>query len=127
MYNFDDKLDDIENVFHIGKHNTLSIPFNVIPYYNQLATIKIVYQLNATEKRVSYLTENNTISVKKGDLPNIINVVFVERPKKEIVYRVTKAITQNNRIVIISTIKTNATLPDYYKTLEFENDYSLNK
>ena len=127
IYEFKENLEDIDSVFELSEHNTLQIPFKSIPYFNQLASIKIEYQLNAKDKRSGYLTTNNTVNLRHGDIPNIINVQFVEVPKKETVYRTFKGVFKGNTIVIVSGDKTRCTLPDYWQDLEFESSYILTK
>ena len=80
--------------------------------------------LNTTEKRVAYLTENNTVNVKYSDLPNIIKIEFVETPKKEMINRIVKGILKEDFIQIIYSGQTIPTLPDYSVKLNFESIYS---
>lgn len=126
-YDYDAHIDSPEKTFSLDANNSIIIPFKDIPNLNKLAAIRIEYLLNYTEKRYNYLTENKTINVKQVDVPNIIDVEFLERPKKEIVYRAIKAVVKNDTLKIISSSKTKIILPDYYRDIEFEDSYSLNK
>jgi hypothetical protein len=125
-YDYDAHLNDLEKTFEIKADNTLTIPFSSIPNLNLLAGMRIEYQLNSKETRYSYLTQNNPINKKQGDLPNSIGVEFVENPKKETVWRTTRGLIQNDTLKIISTTKTKTTIPDYY-FISFENNYPLSK
>ena len=107
--------------------NTIEIPFKDIPNRDKLASIRIEYLLNYNEKRFSYLTQNNTLNVRNGDLPNVIGVELVENPKREIVYRKIKGVIQNTSMVIVSTTKNKTMLPDYYREMLFEDSYALGK
>jgi hypothetical protein len=80
-YDYDAHIDRPEKIFSLDANNSVIIPYKVIPNLDKLAAIRIEYLLNYTEKRYNYLTENKTINVKQGDIPNIIDVEFVERPK----------------------------------------------
>lgn len=126
-YDYDAHLENPEETFTLDANNSVTIPYNDVPNFDKLAAIRIEYLLNYTEKRYGYLTENKTINVKEGDVPNIIHVEFIERPKKEIVYRTIKAVVKGETLKIVSSYKTKTTLPDYYRDIEFEDSYTLNK
>lgn len=126
-YDYDAHIDSPETIFTLDENNSVVISYKDIPNLDKLAASRIEYLLNYTEKRYNYLTENKTINRKEGEVPNIIEVEFVERPKKEIVYRTIKAIVQNDTLRIISSSKTKTELPDYFREIEFEDSYSLNK
>lgn len=126
-YDYDAQIDSPEKTFTLDANNSVVIPYKYIPNLDKLAAIRIEYLLNYTEERYNYLTENKTINVKQRDVPNIIDVEFVEKPKKEIVYRTIRAVVKNNTLGIVSISKTKTILPDYYRDIEFEDSYSLNK
>ena len=126
-YDFDAHLENPEKTFTLSPDNSVIIPFADIPNLDKLASIRVEYLLNFKEKRFGFLTENKTANVKQLDVPNIINVEFVEKPKKEIVYRTIKTIVQNDTLRIVSSSKTKTILPDYFRDIEFEDSYSLNK
>jgi hypothetical protein len=126
-YDFDANLETSEKTFYLDSNNAITIAFKDIPNLDKLASIRVEYLLNYTEKRYNYLTENRAVNVKQGDIPNIINVEFLERPKKEIVYRTIRAVVKNDTLTIVSSSKTKTILPDYHRDIEFENSYSLNK
>ncbi|GAB2833023.1 hypothetical protein [Ferruginibacter profundus] len=126
-YDFDAHIDSPEKIFSLDENNSVVISYKDIPNFDKLAAIRIEYLLNYTDKRYSYLTENKTINLKEGDVPNIIAVEFVEKPRKEIVYRIITAFVKNDVLKIISNSKTKTTLPDYYRDIEFEESYSLSK
>ncbi len=126
-YDYDAHIDGPEKIFALDKNNSVIIPYADIPNLDKLAAIRIEYLLNYTEKRYNYLTENKTINRKEGDVPNIIEVEFVESPKKEIVYRTIRAVVKNDTLRIVSSSKTKTILPDYNRDIEFEDSYSLNK
>lgn len=126
-YDFDAHIDSPEKTLSIGTNNSVVIPYKDIPNFNKLAAIRIEYLLNYTEKRHNYLTENKTVNIRQGDIPNIINVEFVESPNKEMVYRTIKAVVKDDTLKITSNSKTKTTLPDYYRDIEFEDSYTLNK
>lgn len=126
-YDYDAHLDIPEKTFYLNTNNSLVIPYKDIPNLDKLAAIRIEYLLNYTEKRYNYLTENKTINVKQGNIPNIISVEFIERPLKEIVYRTIRAVVKNEILIIVSNSKTKTILPDYYRDIEFEESYTLDK
>ena len=126
-YDYDAHIDSPEKIFSLDANNSVVIPYKNIPNLNKLAAIRIEYLLNYTDKRYNYLTENNTVNVKQGDIPNIIDVEFVERPKKEIVYRIISAVVKKNTLRIVTNSKTKTILPDYHSDIEFEDSYSLNE
>jgi hypothetical protein len=127
FYDYDAHLENSENEFVLKTENTLEIPFKDIPNLSQLASIRIEYQLDFAEKRYSYITEYNTVNVKQGDIPNVISVEFVEKPKREIVYRTIKGVIRADTLVIVSINKTKTVLPEYYRDIEFEDSYVLVK
>lgn len=126
-YEYDAHLDNVEKTVSLNSDNSIIIPYKDVPNLNKLAAIRVEYLLNYTEKRYNYLTENKTINVKQGDVPNIIDVEFLESPRKEIVYRTIKAVVQKDILKIVSISKTKTILPDYYREIEFEDSYSVNK
>lgn len=126
-YDFDSHLDNFEKTFSLNSDNSVIISYKDVPNLDKLAAIRIEYLLNYIEKRYNYLTENKPINVKQTDVPNIIDVEFLENPRKEIVYRTIKAVVKNDTLKIISSSKTKTKLPDYYRDIEFEDSYSLNK
>ena len=127
VYDYDAHIDSPEKMFSLDANNSVIIPYKDIPNLDKLAAIRIEYLLNYTEKRYNYLTENKMINVRQGDVPNIIDVEFLERPRKKIVYRTIKAVVTNDTLKIVSNSKTKTILPDYYRDIEFEASYSLNK
>ena len=120
-------MDETEIIFDIKPDNTIEIPFKDIPNFKKLSAIRIQYELNFKETRYNYLTQNNPLNNKRSDVPNIINVVFVERPKTEMVYRTVTGIIQKGTLIIVSTTKTKTILPDYNREIEFENNFALRK
>lgn len=126
-YDYYAHIDSPEKTFSLNTNNSVVISYKDIPNLDKLAAIRIEYLLGYTEKRYYYLTENKTINIKQGDIPNIIDVEFLERPRTEIVYRTIKAIVQNDTLRIVSSSKTKTILPDYFRDIEFEDSYSLNK
>ncbi|MFP5043123.1 hypothetical protein, partial [Parasediminibacterium sp. JCM 36343] len=126
-YDYDAHIESPEKIFALDVNNSVVISYKDIPNFDKLASIRIEYLLNYTEKRYNYLTENKTFNVRQRDIPNIINVEFVERPQKHIVYRTIRAIVKNDTLRINSISKTQTILPDYYSDIEFEDSYSLNK
>jgi hypothetical protein len=127
VYDYNAHIDDVEKIFTISSDSRIRISFKDIPNFNQLSAIRLEYQLNSNEKRYDYLTQNNPLNYKKSDMPNIIKIEFVEQPKKEIVYRIIRAVREGNTLRIVSTNKTSTTLSDYHPDIEFENGYSLRK
>jgi hypothetical protein len=123
IYDFNAHLNDTEKVFDLKSDNTIEIPFEGIPNFGQLASLKIEYRLRSNEKRIGYLTEGKTANVKIANLPNNIYVEFVENLRKETVYRTIKGTINRRYLSIVSIQKTTPTLPDYYQDLEFENRY----
>lgn len=126
-YDYDAHLENPETTFTLTADNSVVIPFADIPNLDKLASIRVEYLLNFTEKRYNFLTENKTANVKQADIPNIINVEFVEKPKKEIVYRTIKSVVKDGNLKILSTTKTTVSLPDYYRDIEFEDSYAISK
>lgn len=113
---------------NIGDMSTLVIPFSSIPHFDKLSAMAVEYPWNAKENRIAYLTENKFLNRKEVDIPNVINVEFVEIPKKEIVYRTTKCMIQKEKLIIISSTKTKSTLPERRREmLEFDPTYPLKK
>lgn len=125
IYDFGAHLEDIEQVLTLKAGNTLEIPFQSIPHLDQLAALKIEYLLNFTEKREGYLTQNKVVNKKERKVPNLINVEFVEKPLKEVVYRTTKAVWQNDTLTVVSTVSTKSRLVDYGSNASFEDVYTL--
>ena len=123
VYDFDANIDDIELNMKLKDNNSLKIPFKSIPNRRKLASIRYEYFLPNGEKRFGYITESNTVNVKEKKLPNTVVVTFVEQPKKEIIYRTTKAVLENDKIRIISKFKTKSDLPDYVGEIKFKEVY----
>jgi hypothetical protein len=126
-YDYDAHLENPETNFTLTADNSVVIPFADIPNLDKLASIRVEYLLNFTEERFNFLTENRAVNLKQKDIPNIINVEFVEKPKKEIIYRTIKSIVKDGNLKILSTTKTTVNLPDYYRDIEFEDSYALSK
>lgn len=127
VYDYDARIDSPEKIFTLDENNSLVISYEDVPNLEKLATIRVEYLLNYTDKRDIYLTENKFINVKQVEVPNLLNVEIVERPKREIVFRTIKAIMQNDTLKIVSSSKTNTLVPDYIRDIEFEGSYSLSK
>ena len=102
---------------------SLKIPFENIPNINKLASIRFLYYLENGEKRFGFISADDTITEKEKDLPNLIEVTFIEQPEKEIVNRITKAILIDDRIKIISSQKNNTNLADETSELIFKDYY----
>ena len=127
MYDYDAHLKDTEKTFHLNSKNTIEIPFKDISSQDKLSAIRIEYLLNYKENRFGYLTENKITNVKDCDLPNSIEVEFIENPRRETVYRTIKAVTKNNTLIIVSQTRKETTVPDYYPKIVFENSYTSGK
>lgn len=127
VYDYDAHLDEPEVMFDIKSDKTIEIPFKDIPNFQRLSALSIEYKLNFTDIRNTYLTQNNPLNRKKIDIPNVISVEFVERPKNDIVYRKIKGFIKNDTLIIVSATKTKTFLPDYNRELEFENNFTLRK
>jgi len=123
VYDFDSDLDNIELNMELENDFSLKIPFKDIPNRKRVASIRYEYFLLNGEKRYGYITESGTVNVKEKDLPNFIAVIFIEQPKKEIIYRITKAILIDDKIKIISKNKIKSDLPDYTGEIEFKEVY----
>ena len=126
-YDYDAHIDSPEKIFALDANNSIVIFYKDIPNLDKLAAIRIEYLLNYTEKRYNYLTENKTINRKQGEVPNIIEVEFIEKPKKEIVYRTIRAVVKNDILRIVTISKTKTILSDYYRNIKFEDSYTLSK
>jgi hypothetical protein len=127
VYDNSAHLEDIEKTFYLDADNFIEILFQDIPDLNKLASFKIEYLLNYTEKRFAYLTENRFVNIRRGDLPNIIEVKIIESPKKETVYRKIKGVVHSDMLLIISNTKNKIAPPEYGDEIMFENSYSLSK
>ncbi|MBL4643648.1 MAG: hypothetical protein JKY44_08675, partial [Flavobacteriaceae bacterium] len=123
VYDFGSDLDNLESTMELKDDFRLEIPFKTIPNQRKLASIRYEYFLQNGEKRFGYITESNTINIKEKELPNCVIVTFVERPKKETIYRTTIAILDGDKIRIISKNKTKSDLPDYIGVLKFKEVY----
>jgi len=125
IYDYHSQLPDVPGYFTLTANNTLEIPFKDISKYHQLTSIKIEYQLNDSLKRIDYLTTNQSVNLRQHDIPNIISVVFVERPKNEMIHRVTKGVIRDSKLFIVSTKKSVSMLKDYGEDFKFEDGYVL--
>jgi hypothetical protein len=123
IYDYDADLEDIKHEMELDDDFNIKIQFNDIPNRKKLASIRYKYFLPNGEKRYGYITENQTVNKKESELPNQIGIIFVEKPKKEIIYRITKAILIDDRIKIISKEKNKSDLPDYTGEIEFKEVY----
>jgi hypothetical protein len=117
---------DIENItinMELENDFSLEIPFKNIPNQKKLASIRFDYYLPNGEKRYGYITENQFINYKESEIPNQIEIKFIEKPKEELINRVTKATLIDDRIKIISTQMNKSDLPDYMTKIEFKDVY----
>ncbi|GEC77917.1 hypothetical protein [Flavobacterium aquatile] len=129
MYDFyaEIKIDDIEKIMSFNQDNSIEIPFDEIPNHEKLASFRIEYFLSASEKRYQYITESKMVNVKERDIPNIVEIEFVEQPKKEMVYRTTIGKLEGDKLEIVSSVKTKPSLPEYLTEIGFEKYYELRK
>ncbi len=125
VYDYDSGFKSKKLDLELNDENFLIIPFNKIPDRNQLASFRYEYLLTDSDKRYGYITESNTVNEKENELPNFIEITIVEVPKKEIVYRTTKAIITANKLKIVSTEKTESDLTDYNENLAFKENYAI--
>jgi hypothetical protein len=126
-YDFDSKIKDIKKVMTFNQDNSIEIPFIEIPNLDKLAAIRIEYQLSPSEKRFGFITENKMVNIKVKEIPNVVEIEFVEEPKKEIYYRTTIGKLENEKIEIISSTKTKTSLPEHLTEIGFEKYYQLRK
>ncbi|CAM1361733.1 conserved hypothetical protein [Tenacibaculum litopenaei] len=125
VYDYDSGLKSKKLDLELNDENFLIIPFNKIPDRNQLASFCYEYLLTDGDKRYGYITKSNTVNVKENELPNFAEITIIEVPKKEIVYRTTKAIVKADKLKIVSTEKTTSNLTDYNQNLAFKEDYAI--
>lgn len=105
----------------------MTLPFRTIPHRNKLAAIRYEYILPNNQKRYGYITENKIINEKETELSNHINIILLENPKKDMIYRTTKGLFLNDgSLKILSTFKTKSNLHDYTRDLVFEDVYEKN-
>lgn len=123
VYDYDADLKDRKLNMELNIDFSLKIPFKDIPNHKKLASIRYEYYLANGEKRYGYITENQTVNKKESELPNRIEITFVEKPKKEIIYRITKAILIDDKIKIVSKEKNKSDLPDFTGKIEFKEIY----
>jgi hypothetical protein len=123
VYDFDADFKDVKLNMELDNDFNLKIPFNQVPNRKSLASIRFEYFLSNGEKRYGYITENQTVNIKEKELLNYIGITLIEKPKKEIIYRITKAILIDNKIKIISKEKNESDLPDYTEEIEFKEVY----
>ncbi|MCL9805757.1 hypothetical protein NAT51_12470 [Flavobacterium amniphilum] len=127
IYDFDSNLKNMETTMEFNQYDNIEIPFKEIPNHDKLASIRIDYQLSASEKRNTYITENRIVNKKEREIPNIVTIEFVEEPKKETVYRTTIGRLADETLEIISFEKTKTSLPEYLEEIGFERYYELRK
>lgn len=130
VYDFESHLKDAEKTYTLNEDNIIKIPYQDIPNLEKLASLRIAYHLNNNNNNLrydGYITENEMVNQKFGSIPNLVEVEFIENPKKETIHRTTKGILKDNTLLIISTIKTKTKLNDFRKTLNFEKVYTLNQ
>ena len=63
-----------------------------------MANLRIEYLLTPSDRRYKYLTENNTVNVRDSELPNHIEVEFIETPKNEVIYRESKFLKKDKKL-----------------------------
>ena len=124
-YDFDSKIDRIDKTYEIDLNNEVKIFFKDIPHLEKVANLRIEYFLNSSEKRIKYITENNVVNVRNSELPNHIEVQFIEKPRIEAVYRESKFLRKNKKLIFLSSFRNKIDLIDYHKVLEFEKEYTL--
>jgi len=127
VYDYDAEIDDVEKTMSFDINNSIEIPFKEIPNHKKLASIRIEYYLSESEKRYAYITEGKTVNEKEKDIPNIVEIEFVEKPLKEIIYRTTIGKLDGEKLEIISNEKTKTNLPEYLGEISFEKYYELKK
>lgn len=127
LYDFDSKLEDVEKSMNFNQNNIIEIQFSEIPNFDKLASIRILYLLNSKDRRDGYITKNKYVNVREVEIPNVVEIEFVEIPKKETIYRTTIAKLHNGKLEIISNDKTKTTLPEYLSEIGFEKYYNLRK
>ncbi len=125
VYDFDSELNDKKIDTVLDKKSILKIPYQNIPHLDKLASIRFEYIFDNGEKRYGYITENQTINRRTKELPNQITITLIENPKKEIVYRITKALYFDNKLKIISTEKTDSIFDIYFDRLTFKDSYEV--
>ena len=127
FYDYATHLPEGDTTLSLNDADKLEIPFKHVPNLEKLASIRVEYQLSSEDKRYCFLTKSHTVNLKKGDVPNVAKVRFIEKPKREIAYRVSKATLKNNTLTVVATTKTKTILPDYHRDIKFESSYSLEK
>ncbi len=125
VYDFESGLKSTKLNLELDNKISLKIPFENIPNREELASFRYEYELTNGDKRYGYITENNTVNVKEKKLPNFIEVTIVENPKKETIYRTTKAIIDEKKLKIISIERTESDLPDHIKNIAFKESYGI--
>lgn len=108
------------------QNGKIEIPFSTIPNRDQLASIR--FETNFKGRKIyGYLTENESVNIKKTEIPNSIKIVIRENPLKETITRTVTAIKKNNKIEILSINKTTGNLKDYSNMLKLEKTYTIEK
>ena len=125
VYDYDADLKDFKRKMELDTNFSLKIPFNDIPNRKELASIRYEYFLSNGEKRYGYITKTQIVNEKESELPNNIVITFVENPKKETIYRITKAILAYNKLIVLSKEKNKSDLPDYTNEIKFKEVYEV--
>lgn len=126
IYDFDSKLKNFKIKKELDNDFNLKIPFNEVPNRKSLASIKYDYLFRKDDKRNGYITESQVLNRKEKELQNNIQVIIIEKPRKETILRTTKGILKENKIIIITSEKSKSTLVDYSDELYFKDFYIKN-
>jgi hypothetical protein len=122
VYDFDSKLKDISKTYTINNNHTIEIPFEEIRNHNELTSFGIVLNPNTSRIIWSYFSVSEFVNEKEKDLPNIIDITFISKPKKEEVTRITKGIINENEILILSS-RSKSSLEDNSDLISFKRIY----
>lgn len=125
VYDFEAEIENVNQQFKLDLNNTLHIPFSEIPNHKQLASIKIEYWLNDKEKREDYITESILVNLRRGDLPNIIHCLIIEKPRTEQIKYELKGLIEDENLRIVSFRKTESDIKDLHGQFIFQNIYHL--
>jgi len=123
VYDFDSKLKDISKTYTINTDYTIEIPFDKVENRDELTSFKIILNPNTSWIIWNYFSVNEFANKKEQELPNIIDITFIAKPKKEKVTRKTTGIINENTILIISC-SSKSNLKNYSDLILFEQNYN---
>ncbi|MEO0471580.1 MAG: hypothetical protein AAF206_18260 [Bacteroidota bacterium] len=109
----------------LNQNNQIFLPFDSVPQVHQLFAISFSFRISTDQTREAEFNHGNSFLTISTDLPNQIQILLVEQPERETIYRKLTAIIKENQLHLVTNTHTETHLEDPARRWRFFPTYEM--